>query len=174
MEKNEKKPLEEKAKRILTEIEQQRKEAKKRKMNFSAVTKEQLYKKLTKKGSPMIVSQSWGGAPPGGKIKYSVGIHNPDPYTRGSLFCYVFFGPSNMVPDVGIALCTVDTRFPRLTLPNFGLFIDPDTTEYLTFEILIPIGIEPSNYMGNCFLFRASYHDIGDYLDRGFFNVSVT
>jgi hypothetical protein len=172
---NEKKPLEEKAKKILAEIDQQRKEAEKRKMNFTAVTKEELYKKLTKKGSPIIICQSWGSTSPGGSVNYSVGINNPDPYLQTTLFAHVFFGPSNMVPDVGIALCSVDTRFPRLTLPKaVGLQMDPDTTEHLSFAIPIPLGIESSNYIGNCFLFKASWHDIGEYLDRGCFVVQVT
>jgi hypothetical protein len=167
--------LEEKAKKILAEIDQKRKVAKEKRMNFTAVTEKQIYQKLTKKGSPIIVSQSWGPAPPGGTINYTVGINNPDPYQQIWLFCHVFVGPGNMVADVGEALCTVDTRFPRLTLPKFfGLQIDPDTTDYLNFSIPIPVGIESTNYMGNCFLFKATWHDIGEYLDRGLFVMTVT
>ena len=170
----EKKSVEAKAKRILVEIERRRKEAEEKRLNFTAVTEEQIYKKLTKKGSPIIVSQSWGHAQPGGTIVYTVGINNPDPYKQIWLFGHVFIGPGNMVTEVGDALCTVDTRFPRLTLPKFaGLKIDPDTTEYLSFSINIPVGIESTNYMGNCFLFKATWHDIGEYLDRGLFVFKV-
>jgi hypothetical protein len=124
--KKEMKSLEEKAKSILAEIDRRRKEAEKRGLNFTAVTEEQIYRKLTKKGSPIIVSQSWGSAQPGGTIVYNVGINNPDPSVEFWLFGHVFVGPGNMVTDVGDALCAVDMRFPRLTLPKFdGLRINP-------------------------------------------------
>ena len=79
-----------------------------------------------------------------------------------------------MVPDVGEALATVDSRFPRLTLPEFaGLRIAPGATESLSFSIPVPANIETSNYLGNSFLFLADWHDVGDYLDRGVFVFEV-
>ena len=169
------KSVKEKARSISEEVAQRRKEAKAKGLKFTGLTEEQIYRKLTKKGSPMIIWQSWGDASPGGTVTYNVGIKNPDPNRRIRMFGHVFVGPANMVSDVGVALCAVDTRFPRLTLPDFaGLSIDPGATESLSFSINVPMDVESTNYLGNCFLFRATWHDVGEYLDRGLFVFEIT
>ena len=160
---------------LLVEIEQQRQQAEKQGLNFTTPTAEQLRRKLSKTDSPMIVWQSWGGGAPGGSIGYNLGIKNPDPFIYNSLFVHVFIGLANPVSDIGVALTTVDSRFPRLTLPKFaGLSINPGVTESLSFSIHIPTNIEPGYYLGNSFLFRADWHDVGDYFDRGTFVFEVT
>ena len=166
---------EEKFKRILEEIARHRKEAQEKELNFTAPTKKQIWKKLSKKASPMIIFQSWNHTTPGGTINYNVGIKNPDPTKRIWIFNHLFIGPANMVSDVGQALCTVDTRFPRLTLPDFdGLALDPGATETLSFSFKVPNDVESTNYLGNSFLFRANWHDIGEYFDRAIFVFEVT
>jgi hypothetical protein len=168
------KEKEEKLKSILDEIERHRKAAKDKKLKFTAPTKKQIWKKLTKEGSPMIVFQSWSDTTLGGTFNYNVGIKNPDPTRRIWMFNHVFIGPANMDSDVGQALCTVDTRFPRLTLPDFaGLAIDSGATESLTYSIKVPNNVERTNYLGNSFLFRANWHDVGEYLDRSIFVFEV-
>jgi len=160
---------------LLEEIEGHKQQAEKQGLNFTAPAKEQLIRKLARTNSPMIVFQGWGPAAPGGTINYNIGIHNPDPSQRGSLFVHVFVGLANVVPDTGAALATVDPRFPRLTLPKFaGLNIGPGVTETLSFSIPVPSNIEPGNYLGNSFLFRADWHDVGDYFDRSIFVFQVT
>ena len=60
-------------------------------------------------------------------------------------------------------------------MPDFpGLSIAAGATESLNFRIPIPAGIETSNYLGNSFLFRADWHDVGDYFDRSVFVFEVT
>ena len=146
------------------------------KVNVTAVTQEQLEKKLDESDSPMIVFQSWDGSvSAGGSLNYSVGIRNPDPVTQFWMFAHVFIGLANIVPDVGAAAATVDPRYPSLTLPYFGgLRIDPGATETLSFSIPIPTSIEPSNYLGNTFLFHSTCHDVCEYLDRSLFVFEVT
>ena len=171
-----KKYREEQVGKISKVIERHRKEAGKKRQKFTAPDEEQLKKKLGKIKSPMIVSQGWGestGSP--GTINYRIGIYNPDAFTQIWLFVHLFIGPANMVPDVGAALATVDSRFPRLTLPKFfGLSIGSGASETLSFSIPIPANMESSNYLGNSFLFRADWHDVGDYFDRSIFVFEVT
>lgn len=160
---------------ILEEVESYRARSEKKKLNVTTITGEQLEKKLTESDSPIIVYQGWSGAPAGGAVNYTVGIRNPDPVRHIWLFAQVFVGLANIVPDVGAAVAAVDSRFPRLTLPKFsGLSIDPGATQSLNFSIPVPAGIELSNYVGNTFLFHATWHDVGDYLDRSVFVFEVT
>jgi hypothetical protein len=160
---------------LLDEIESQRKSADSEGRHFTAPTKEQLRKKLRSARSPFITYQSWSGkAPTDGTLSYTVGVTNPDPDPWIWLFVHLFVGGANVAPDVSEAITAVDVRFPQLTMPEFaGLTIQPATTDSLSFEIPIP-GVEPSNYMGNSFLFQGTWHDPALYLDRSLFVFEVT
>lgn len=162
-------------KKIRQRIERERKKAERKDLKFTAASDEELRRKLGKVNSPMIVFQSWNDAPPGGTVTYNVGITNPDSFDRSSLYIHVFVGPANPVQVIGRALQCVDGRFPKLTQPDFfGLRIASGDTESVTFKLSIPPGIEPSEYLGNAFLFQAAYHDAGTYFDRGCFPFTVT
>lgn len=162
-------------KRIQEFVKNQEIAAKKEKWNYTTPSEEELSRKLTRVHSPMIVFQGWSGnTSPGGSISYNVGIYNPDPIAQASLYAHVFIGPANMTPDVGAALQTFDPRFPRLTMPAFfGLTLKPGGSETLHFTVAVPSSVEKSNYLGNTFLFRAEYHDVGQYLDRSVFPFEV-
>jgi hypothetical protein len=123
----------------------------------------------------MIVWQSWtGSTSPGGSINYSLGIYNPDPTIWVWLFVHLFVGAANMVADANDALAAVDTRFPRLTGPDFaGLSIDPGQAQSLSFSLPIPAGAERTDYLGNSFLFHSVWHDTGLYIDRSLFVFKV-
>ncbi len=161
--------------RIQQFVRKQEVVAKRKRWNYTSPSEKELARKLTRVRSPMIVFQGWSGSTsPGGSITYTVGIYNPDPTTQIWLYAHVFVGPANPVPDTGLALGEVDSRFPRLTMPDFfGLSIASGATETLQFTVAVPSNIEKSNYLGNTFLFRASYHDVGLYLDRGVFPFEV-
>jgi hypothetical protein len=175
----EKKPLteEEKTKhikKIQEEVEKHKKSIKKGD-TFTSPTEEQLREKLGRVNSPMIISQGWGGAAPGGTVSYSVGVYNPDPTTKIWLFCHVFVGSGNCVSDTGMFLLNVDPRFPRLTqIPPTGFSLNPGQTQVIGFSIKIPSTIEPSGYIGNTALFTVNWHDIGTYLDRAVFVFQIT
>ncbi|HEY7592212.1 MAG TPA: hypothetical protein VH969_03595 [Actinophytocola sp.] len=159
---------------VLAEVEQRRREAAEAGLSFTALTEDQLLRKLRSVNSPMIVWQSWGSGSPGSSIAYNVGINNPDPTDWVSLFGHVFVGSANVAPDIGDALALVDTRFPRLTMPAFaGLTVKAATTEQLNFSLKIPTGIDLTNYMGNSVLYQATWHDRAIYLDRGLFVFAV-
>jgi hypothetical protein len=161
--------------RIKQEVEKRRTEAERKGELFTSLTDEQLQKKLRRTKSPMIVWQSWtGSTSPGGSINYSLGIYNPDPTIWVWLFVHLFVGAANMVADANDALAAVDTRFPRLTGPDFaGLSIDPGQAQSLSFSLPIPAGAERTDYLGNSFLFHSVWHDTGQYIDRSLFVFKV-
>jgi hypothetical protein len=165
----------EQLKKLKAEIEKHRARAEKEGHNFTAPTDDQLREKLGRVNSPMIVSQGWSGAPAGGTVSYSVGLHNPDPTPWNSLFVHLFVGAANIPPSVGEALALVDTRFPRLTQPDLaGLQLAAGATQQLNFTLQVPAGVERTNYLGNSFLFQSLWHDPGLYLDRSIFVFKVT
>ena len=85
-------------KKLLAEIEKHRAQAEKQGHHFTAPTEEQLREKLGRTNSPMIVSQGWSGAPAGGTVAYSVGVHNPDPTAWGWLFVHSSSAPPTSPP----------------------------------------------------------------------------
>jgi len=167
----------------MSEIDAAKSKAAAKKLRFTGMPEGLLRARLSPRRSagraviaaPMIVWQSWNSmTSPGGTITYNVGITNPSPNDEVWLFGHVFVGPANFVPDVGAAVQAVDARFPRLTEPSFaGLSLPANGSTSLTFNLAVPQGMEPSNYIGNTFLFRADWHDVGDYLDRSTFIFGV-
>ena len=143
--------------------------------HFTAVTPQEIERKLRRVNSPMIVSQGWSGTTPGGTFTYSLGVFNPDPTQAIWLFAHVWVGSGNVDPTVGTFLSNVDTRFPRLTQPAFaGLTLAPGASATLNFTIKVPSTAERTNYLGNSCLMQFNWHDIGKYLDRGVFVFAVT
>ncbi|HEV2842587.1 MAG TPA: hypothetical protein VGW39_14790 [Chthoniobacterales bacterium] len=143
--------------------------------HFTAVTPEEIGRKLKRVNSPMIVSQGWANTTPGGTCNYSVGIYNPDPTQASLLFVHVWVGSGNVDPTVGTFLLNVDTRFPRLAQPPpIGLTLAPGASTTLTFALKVPSTVEKTSYIGNSCLMQLNWHDVGKYLDRGVFVFAVT
>lgn len=143
--------------------------------HFTSVTPEDIERKLKRVNSPMIVSQGWSGTSPGGTFNYGLGIYNPDPTQAVWLFAHVWVGSGNVDPTVGTFLLNVDTRFPRLTQPEFfGLTLAAGASSVLNFTITVPASIEKTNYLGNSCLMQFNWHDVGTYLDRGIFVFEVS
>tara|TARA_R110001632_G_scaffold55401_5_gene135660 strand:+ start:2368 stop:2898 length:531 start_codon:yes stop_codon:yes gene_type:complete len=143
--------------------------------HFSAVSEDELEQKFMRVNSPMIVFQSWNSTTQGGIVTYNVGIYNPDPTSVGSLYLQIWVGSGNVVGNIGSFLANVDTRFPRLTEPNFaGLTLAPGASTTVTFNLNIPVSVEETKYLGNCCLMQVRYHDVGTYLDRGCFPIQVS
>jgi hypothetical protein len=160
---------------LLEEIQRRRNEAREQGRNFSAPTGAHILDQLLSARSPFIFSLQWNITSSPGTINLQVGIMNPDPVTQYSLEVYVFVGPAALVADVGQALAVADTRFQNLTEPPaFGLTLDPSATADLNFAVAVPNGIEPSNYMGNVFLFRDNGFWAGDVFSRADFIFQVT
>jgi hypothetical protein len=160
---------------LLEEIQRRRNEALEQGRNFSALTGAQVFDQLLSARSPFIFSLGWNTTSSPGTINLQVGIMNPDPVTQNFLEVYVFVGPAALVSDVGQALAVADTRFQNLTEPPaFGLTLNPSTTADLNFAVKVPNGIEPSNYIGNAFLFSDPLFGITDVISRADFIFQVT
>ncbi|HST10154.1 MAG TPA: hypothetical protein VLL05_07240 [Terriglobales bacterium] len=143
--------------------------------HFTAVTAEEVQKKLRRLNSPMIISQGWSSTTPGGSFNYSLGIFNPDPIQVGSLFAHVFVGSGNVDPVSGTFLLNVDDRFARLTEPPFfGLSLAPGASATLNFTLTVPPTAPRTQYLGNSCLMQFNWHDIGTYLDRSVFVFGVS
>jgi hypothetical protein len=160
---------------IKEEIELRRREARDKNELFVGLTDEQIQEKLRSAKSPMITWQSWTGTTaPGGNINYTLGIYNPDPWRLACLFNHVFVGAANVVADPDDALAVVDTRFARLTQPDFdGLAIDPGQTRSLGYVLPVPAGIDRTNYLGNSFLFFTPWNGKAQLFDRSLFVFKV-
>jgi hypothetical protein len=143
--------------------------------HFTAVTREEIEKKLKRVNSPMIISQGWSGTAPGGTVNYNLGVYNPDPTQAIWVFAHVWVGSGNIDRTVGTFLLNVDTRFPRLTEPVFdGLMLAAGAFAILNFTIKVPSTVEETNYLGNSCLMQFNWHDLGTYLDRGVFVFAVS
>ncbi len=91
------------------------------------------------------------------------------------LFGLVYVGAGNIASNPDEAVLAMDTRFARLTQPAFaGLTMPANSSTQLSFSLVAPATVERTNYMGNCVLFQASWHDKALYLDRGLFVFGVT
>jgi hypothetical protein len=163
--------------RKIQEVIVQQKRLVKEGEEFIAITPEDIERKLNRVNSPMFVASWWTSPPiaPGGTFNYNVGIYNPGPTTVDLLFVQVWIGSGNVDPTVGTFLLNVDTRFPRLTQPGWpGLILSNVPHANLSFALKVPPTIERTNYLGNCCLMRFNGLDVGTYLDRGGFVLTVS
>jgi len=163
------------AETLLEKIEYLREEAKERQQRFEALTKEQLRKKITGKTSksPYFYAQTWGNTSPGGSMSYAAYVHNPDPtgYSGYWLFGHVFFGPANFIVDTDVAMTSIDERFPRY-LQRCSVAAGSDAN--MTFAIDVPATVCSGIYIGNCFLVRRNSFDVGSYVDRAAFDLTLS
>lgn len=160
---------------LLEKIDFLKRQAHERSERFESLSAEQLVNKIMGKTSksPYFYFQSWGSAPPGGSASYSAGVHNPDPagYSGFSLFGYLLFGPANFIGSSDLALTSVDVRFQRY-FQRCAVAAGSDTT--MTFTINVPATINSGIYIGNCFLVLRSPFDVGSYMDRAGFDLTVS
>jgi hypothetical protein len=168
--------IKEQIKKIQQAIEKEKSRYRDQNLKVVEVKPEDIERKLKRMKSPMIVSQFFSGsAPAGGTISYDVGIWNPDPTQAVFLFVHVWVGSGNVDPVVGTFLLNVDTRFPRLTEPDFfGATIDPSSLFTIDFALKVPTGVQKTNYLLNACLMQFNFADVGVYLDRGVVPFKVT
>jgi len=142
---------------------------------FRSITREEFEAKMKRVNSPMILSEGWSNsAPPGGTINYSVGIGNPDPIEWFNLAVSVSIGNRNPIADNDEFLTAFDARFPTYAKPaTVGFSLAPGAFTTQSFQVTIPAGVEKTGYFGNSALLQISFHDVGQYLDRGCFFFDV-
>lgn len=164
-------------KAILEEIERRRAQASEERQFFTPPPESKFSKDSSK---PLIVWQAWNPTvTPGESLVYTVGIANPTPKKQLWLFGHVFVGRESITTgSPGQQLLATgggDPRFPSLTQPRFpGLTLEAEQIASLSFVIPIPSAVERSNYLGNCLVFQATWHDFGVAFDRGQFVFEVS
>lgn len=166
------------AKKLLgDEIDRARKQAQEEGRHFTPLPQQEFVRDLNK---PLVLWQAWTPGPKiGTTLIYRLGVANPTAKPFAWVFAHVFVGPANIGVDLvprGIAeaLSAVDSRFPRLSLPQFpGLLLESSAIDTLTFTLEIPENVQRGNYLGNCFLFQSTWHNPGEYLDRSLFVFEV-
>jgi hypothetical protein len=165
--------IKEHVKNIQKLIETQKKQNKSE--NFIALTPEEITLKFQRVNSPLVYYQSWNSTTPGGTVNYNIGMYNPDPTNVIWMFAHVWIGSGNIDPVIGTYLLNVDTRFPRLTEPQFaGLSIAPSANATLSFAIKVPATVERTNYLGNYCLFQFGWFGVGTHYERGGFVFKVS
>jgi hypothetical protein len=165
------------ARRLLEDIENLRREAREQGKHLVVRDAAQLLEKLQSTNTPMFTTVGWNATTTHspGTFDFQVTFFNPDPTAYVWVYGYVFIGPALLPADVGQALALADTRFPRLTKPDYpGLNLQSGSGGLLKFSLPVPKNIEPTNYLGNCFLFFCTYFGVADYFDRRQFILNVT
>lgn len=169
-------------KRILEAIEKEKGEGGSSDENFTAITPDEIEKKVREARSPFLSGYGWTKeAPPGGRIELRVFIWNSESKPASDIYVHVWVGSGNVDPAVGTFLLNTDARFPRLTRPEYpGLEVGdphrfplPPGLKRLNFDLTLPSSLEESVYLGNICLMRLASHDVGRYLGRGVFPFAV-
>jgi hypothetical protein len=158
----------------LQEIELLRQEAQLRGLAFTAPSEEELTRKIAGETaqSPFVSGQSWSSTvPQGGSASYTVHVANPDSNGYFPLFATIFFGMANFLRDIGVGPAGRNLKWPYISSPPFSLAAGASASQVFSYQI--PAGIPLATYTGNAVLWRGGLHDVGAYLDRGLFWVTV-
>lgn len=159
----------------LQEIELLRQEAQLRGLAFSAPSEEELARKIAGETaqSPYVSGQGWSSTvPQGGSASYTVYVANPDANGYFPLFATIFFGMANFLGDIGVGPAGRNPEWPYISSPPFSLAAGASTNQAFSYQV--PSGIPLGTYTGNAVLWRGGLHDVGAYLDRGLFWVTIT
>ena len=127
----------------------------------------------------MIISVGYNSSvSAGGTIPIFLGIGNPDPNVAQHLCANVWVGTGNIDPIIGTSFVNVDTRFPRLVQPGqrpgTGLDLAAHASAYLLYSMQVPIGVDKTTYLVNICLMQLGLLDVGNYLDRACFLLTVS
>jgi hypothetical protein len=157
------------ADQTLKDLQRFAKQASDRKQEVTLLSRSDLVRKLLGRTShsPFIVAISWfATAARGSTITASVGLFNPDPipYLAGNLFAYAFWGPANVLPDLGDYLLSADPAFPR-----FAATLDAPPSPPIsiaTISIPLPTAVAAGTYLMNWLLFLRNPFGPGTFLER--------
>jgi hypothetical protein len=145
----ENKSIEDSIKRLTEKIAVLKDQATQKGLAFNSLTPEQLEKKLRSTQTPFITATTWTSRGPAfSSFYFSININNPDPIAYFDLFAYFFFGPANMIADVGTALLSVDERLPKI-YAQFPYISAGSSDGLVEFNYRFPSGIPLGLYMGN-------------------------
>jgi len=170
----ERRDIEETVRKLSDEIEILGRKARGKGLAFHSLSTKEIERKLTSSQTPFITSMAWtsrGVAT--SSFYYSITVYNPDttPPFYADLFAYFFFGPADMVPDVGTALLTTDQRLYR----GFAQFpyMPSGTSGDVEFNYYFPSGVPLGMYVGNAFIFNRNNHGDNSHIDRTSISVEI-
>ncbi|GIF90397.1 hypothetical protein [Catellatospora chokoriensis] len=167
---------------MLDLIERERKDALANDENFSAMPADEVERRLATSTDPFLTMYGWRkGAPPGGKLDLRLFIHDSVEYPTPKVFVHVWVGSGNIDSGVDTFLANVDSRFPRLTRPEYPGLAEGDPHKFplppgikrLDFELALPAPLEESVYLGNICLMQLDNYAAGRMFGRGVFPFAV-
>jgi hypothetical protein len=163
---------------IFEELTQFEKKARKQKQEVAVIPRDALVRKIRGETShsPYIVSLSWNAtAARGSNTGASIGVYNPDPttYTSTTLYAHLFWGPGNMIADVGAFVNSADVRFPQFAV---GIYTNPSPPiNFATVNTIpLPANVAVGTYLMNWVVFLRNAFDVGTYLDRACVYTTLT
>ena len=160
--------IKEQIKKIQQAIEEEKSRYQDQNLTFIALKPKDIETKLKRMKSPFLIYHAWtGSVPAGGTVSNNVGVWNPDPTQVFGVFAHSWVGSGDVDPVVGTFLLNVDTRFPRLTEPQYPGLLDPSPPVHdFSLPLKVPNGVQKTNYLVNVCLMRLGFLDVGVFLDR--------
>jgi hypothetical protein len=158
---------------VAERIEALRNLARERGLAFSALTDEQLVRKVRGEtaNSPFIFAQAWtSGTTPGSAATYRASVQNPDPTGYFPVYMTIFFGLGNFF-DADQGWIGRDKRWPEFSSDR--TFLSANTNQDFVFNYTVP-SVPLGTYNGNSVLWQGDFHDVGVSFDRGSFDVSLS
>ena len=163
---------------IYKELATFEKQSRKEKQEVEIISRDALVRKIRGETShsPYVVSLSWNASMPrGSNTSASIGVYNPDPnvYPASQLFAHLFWGPGNIIPDVGAFLNSADPRFPQVAV---GINTNPSPPiNFATVNTIpLPNNVAAGTYLMNWVVFLRNSFDVGTYLDRACVYTALT
>ena len=154
-------------------IEALRNLARERGLAFSALTDEQLVKKVRGEtaNSPFILAQAWtSGTTPGSAATFRAFVQNPDATGHFPVYMTIFFGLGTFF-DADQGWIGRDKRWPEFSSDR--TFLSPNTNQDFVFNYTVP-SVPLGTYNGNSVLWQGDFHDVGVSYDRSSFDVSLS
>ena len=167
-----KKDIQDTVRGLSDEIKVLREQARNKGLAFYGRTDEELERELESSQTPFITAMAWTSRSSAtSPFYYSITVYNPDPTFYSNLFAYFFFGPADMIEDIGIALLSVDQRLYR----GFAQFpyVSSGSSSTVEFNYNFPAGIPLGMYVGNAFIFDRNNHGAGSYKARISIDVEI-
>jgi hypothetical protein len=164
--------VEEEVKRLLEEIELLREETQRRGLAFASLSEEELTEKIRGEtsNSPFFYYQGWTAATaPSSSAYVEIGYKNPDP-TFWQICVTIFFGLANFAADITAALDAQHPSWPYVSV--VPTIVAANGSGIAKFNYTTP-KVAKGTYLGNGVLWQPRAFDVGTYLDRSFFEVTL-
>ena len=165
--------VQEEVKQLLEEIEVRRELIMRQGLSFASLNEEELGKKLRGEtsNSPFFYWQGWTSATaPGSTASVQIGYRNPDP-NFWEVSVTIFFGLANFAADITATLAGLQPSWPYVS--DRSKFVAANGgTDSAAFNYTTPM-IGRGTYNGNAVLWGPRTFDVGTYLDRSHFTVTL-